>query len=119
MIGRPRGSSWKIRAERYSSQHHVAHDVERPAQMLGQKAGVEDGVLLAGRRVLLGADALKGLRYTQSVHVGGPLEEHVLHQVGDPRNLVPLVAAAGPDPDPKRDARGLFEGLREHPQAPH
>src|SRR3712207_7374776 len=86
--------------------------------MLGQEASVEHSVLLAGRRVLLGADALEGLGDPEGVHARGPLEEHVLHEVGYPRDLVPFVAAAGPDPNSQRDARSLFEGLAEYPQAP-
>ena len=99
-------------------QDHVAHDVEGAPEVLGQKAGVEHGVLLAGRRVLLGPDALEGLGDAQGIHVGGPLEEHVLHQVADPGDLIHLVARAGPDPEPQRDARRLGEGLGEDPEAP-
>src|SRR3712207_1414413 len=86
--------------------------------MLGQDADIEYGILLAGRRVLLGTDGLKSLRYAQGVHVRSPLKEHMLHQVGNTRDLVPLVAATGPDPDAQRDARRLLEGLGEDPQAP-
>ena len=147
MIGRPRGSSLKMSEERYSSaswsglssyilisstitsrsrsrsarvglQDHVAHHVEGAPEVLGQEPGVEHGVLLARRRVLLGAYALEGLRDAEGVHVGGALEEHVLHQVADARDLVLLVARAGPDPDSQRDARGLRQGLGEDPQAP-
>ena len=80
-------------------EDHVAHHVERASQVLGQEAGVEHGVLLARRRVLLGADALEGLGDAEGVHIRGALEEHVLHQVADAGDLVLLVAGAGPDPD--------------------
>src|SRR5215216_5471633 len=81
-------------------EDHVAHDVEGAPQVLGQKAGVEHGVLLTGRRVLLGSDALEGLGDAEGVHIGGPLEEHVLHQVADTSDLVQLVAGPCPDPEP-------------------
>jgi hypothetical protein len=53
----------------------------------------------------------------EGVHVGGPLEEHVLHQMTYTGDLVHLVAGAGPDPEPQRDARGLGERLAEDPEA--
>jgi hypothetical protein len=54
----------------------------------------------------------------KSVELRRPLEEHVLHEVGDAGHLVPLVAGAGPDPDTKGDARRLREGLGEDPESP-
>src|SRR5215212_7299412 len=99
-------------------EDHVAHEVEGPLDVLGQKAGVEHGVFLAGRRILLGSYALEGLGDAERVHLGRPLEEHVLHQVADPGELLRLVAGAGPDPEPQRDARRLGEGLREDPESP-
>src|SRR3712207_7599734 len=49
----------------------------------------------------------RSLGYAEGVHVGGPFEEHVLHQVVDTGDLVHLVAGAGPDPEPQSDARRL------------
>src|SRR3712207_7231511 len=49
------------------AKDHVPHHVERRLEVLGQEAGVEHGVLLARRRVLLGADALRSEEHTSEL----------------------------------------------------
>ena len=97
-------------------QDHVAHDVQRALQVLGQEASVEHGVLLARSGVLLSADALERLGDLKGVHRRCAFEEHVLHQVADTGYLLLLIAAAGTDPNSKSHARSLFQRLGEDPQ---
>ena len=80
-------------------EHDVGQDVERQRKVLVEDLDVVGRVLLGRERVQLAADRVHGLGDLLGAAAGGPLEEHVLDEVGDAGVFVRLVARAAREPD--------------------
>ena len=97
---------------------HVDEDVERRVAVLGRALHVVARVLLAGEGVELAADRvdLAG-DLARRRPLLGPLEEHVLGEVGDPVRLLRLVAGARGEHDEAGDRLRLRHRGRHDPKA--
>ncbi len=95
----------------------VAQEIERQAEIGAQHARVIGGGVDAGRGIEIAADRLDLLGDRLRAPPVGPLEGHVLEEVGDAMLGRALAAAAGADPQPER--HGLDAGARvaDHGQA--
>ena len=82
-----------------------------------QGAGIKAGVLLGGEGVDLAAQGVKGPGQVTCRAGFRPLEEHVLDEMGDPGELLRLVAAAVFHPDADGAGAHLVQPLVEHPDA--
>src|SRR4028119_887934 len=89
-----------------------------PSKAWATPSASSSGVLLARGPVAGTARPGEALGDPKCVELRRPLEEHVLHEVGDAGHLVPLVAGARADPNPQRHARRLRQGLAEDPESP-
>ena len=98
-------------------QQQVAQQIDGPREMLVKHLDVVAGVLLRGERIELPADRVDllcdGLRGAR----GGPLEQHVLHEVRDAGAAGALVPGAPGQPGPKADRAHAGHRLREQTKA--
>ena len=92
-------------------EDHVRHHLERVLDVTVGHARVDDRVLARGRRVQLGAHRVEGLCDLLRVVRAGPLEQHVLDEVGHARAVVALVPRAGADPEADRDGANARHAL--------
>ena len=95
-------------------QHQVREHIERGRNVLVEHLDVEADGFLAGESVEIAADgvdfagdALRGARL-------GPLENHVLDEVGDAVQLGHFVTRTGAHPDPHSDGADVLHALGEH-----
>ena len=77
-------------------KEHIAQHLPRPVQVPVQAPGVEAGALLGGVGVHLAADGVHLHGQVGGGAAAGPLEGHVLDEVGGPVLLGALMAGAGP-----------------------
>ncbi len=95
----------------------VAQNVERKRQVFAQHARVIGGRVDAGRGVEIAADRLDLLGDVLGAAPRGPLEGHVLEEMGDAVLAFRLAAAAGPHPDAERYRLDLGHGMAHHGEA--
>ena len=76
-------------------KEHIAQHLPRPVQVPVQAPGVEAGALLGGVGVHLAADGVHLHGQVGGGAAAGPLEGHVLNEVGGPVLFSALVAGAG------------------------
>ena len=98
-------------------QHEIGENVEGGGNVLVEHLDVEADGLLAGEGVEIAADgvdfagdALRGARL-------GPLEDHVLDEVGDAVQLGHFVARTGAHPHAHGDRADVLHALGEHDEA--
>ena len=81
------------------AEDHVAEEVHGPVQVLVQAPGVKAGGLLGGVGVDLPADGVHLLGQLPGGAALGPLEDHMLDEVGGAVLVLALVPGAGAHPD--------------------
>ena len=91
----------------------VGEDVEGERQVLIEHLDVVARVFLGRECVELPADRVDGLRDIFRRPRRGPLEEHVLHEVGDAPLLGCFVAGSSRQPDADADGADLCHPLGE------
>ena len=97
--------------------HDVGHHVDRVREMLAEHARVVAHVLASGERIEMTAQRLEAARDRAGIAVLGPLEHHVLEEMGDPEILGRLVAGAAAHERADRDRAPLRHALGEHGEA--
>ena len=90
-------------------EKHVGEELEAPVEMLGERGGVEAGLLLGGEGVELAPHPVDAVQDMVRAAVFGAFEEGMLDEVGHPLVGTVLVAAADIYVDarpghPRRDA---------------
>ena len=87
-------------------------DVESQRQMLVEHLDVVAGVFLGGERVHLAADGVDGLGDVLGRSRAGPLEQHVLHEMGDAARVLRFVARPARQPHADADGAHLRSSAR-------